>query len=183
MIINIRQCAKDLKYKNPDLITRPIGRNLFAKVLEKLEIIGLHEIVIIDFEGIKVIDSSFIDEFLVRLILLSRDEKKPFYVKLRNISESAEINIDLVFKSYSHYNNKKIVVISDELRHNNSYFIGPLTGAEKQIIDFLKINKSARVSEIADILSLPEEETMEIMEQLFETRVIRKDTQAIFSVV
>ena len=84
MIIDIAKIARNCKIKLPDLITRPVGRSLYAAVKEKLEFVGAGETVLLDFEGVKVIDSSCVDELIVRLIQDSY--ARYFYIKLRNVS-------------------------------------------------------------------------------------------------
>src|SRR5208337_3274034 len=113
MVINILKTAKENGIKGPDLITRPMGRKMYSIVRDKLSHAGQGETVIIDFSGIKVIDSSFIDELIVKLI--NDSFVMDFYIKLRNISPISEINIDSVFNSYSNYRDRRIAVVRDEL--------------------------------------------------------------------
>lgn len=172
MIINVAKLAREAKIKLPDLITRPVGRLMYAKMKDKLEITGPGETVVLDFENIKVIDSSFIDEFLVRLI--SDAESTDFYVKLRNISAVSEINIDSVFSSYSNYKSGRLAVIREELGRNNRYYIGPLTDHEGDIIDYLKRNHHAGVEEISRFCGMETGLLKGILEDLLKLRVIRR---------
>lgn len=176
MIIDIKKKAADKKISLPDLITRPIGRKMYECVSREFAILGEEEVVFLDFAGIKVIDSSFIDEFLIKLILDSRMRTPAFFIKLINISDIAEINIDSVFNSYYMYNNDKIAVITDRLAFNNSYFIGTLSKTEKNVIDYLKVNKAASPEEAASIIDKSVEETGKILEELYHLRVVRRGT-------
>jgi len=172
MIINVAKLAKEAKIKTPDLITRPVGRIVYVKMKEKLSIIGEGETVVLDFENIKVIDSSFIDEFLVKLIIDA--ESDDFYIKVRNISPVSEINIDSVFVSYSNYKNGRIALVRDELGKNNKYYIGPLTEQESDILGYLKINQHAGVEEISKYCGMESEVLTGILTELSRLRVVRK---------
>ena len=183
MEINICKLAKNVKLKSPDLVTRPTGKIMYEKLLKKINIVQNNEVVVLDFENIKVIDSSFVDEFLVKLIYLSKDLKKVFYVKLRNISNIAENNIDLVFKSYSNYDDKKIVVITEDISQNNSFFIGNLEKEEKEIIEYLRINKSLTKKEFGNFLDMSENNIDNILNKLYFLRVIRKEENDLFRTV
>ncbi len=174
MIITILKKVKDLKISAPDLITRPSGKKVFESVKSSLDIISENETILIDFKGIGVIDSSFIDEFIVKLILESKKEEKPFFIKLKNISDIAEINIDSVFKSYSNYNKERMVVITDDIRKNNSFFIGTLEEFEKSLLAFLRVNKNAGVDELASNLEKSIDETASILDRLYAERLIKK---------
>ena len=180
MIIEIAKVAKAGKIKLPDLITRPVGRKLYAAVMEKMEFAGKGETVILDFAGIKVVDSSCIDELLVKLIndSLTRD----FYVKLRNISPISEINIDSVFSSYSNYRDRRIAVIRDELGMNNKFYIGPLSEAERDIIDYLRINHRASVDDLAAFSGMESARTSDIVNGLTSIRVLRKENGDFLSI-
>lgn len=155
MVINIYKKSKELKLKTPDLLTRHVGRVMYDSIKKTVDAINDSEVLVLDFSGIKVIDSSFIDEMLVRLILDSRGSDRPFFIRLKNISEIAEINIDLVFRSYSNYKNKKIVVITENICQNNVFFIGPLSDRERDILAYLRVNKSITVDDVAAFIGRP----------------------------
>ena len=172
MVINVLETAKEAKVKVPDLITRPVGRIMFKRALEKLENISEGEVLLLDFAGIKVTDSSFIDEFIVKLIVDSAE--KNYYVKLANISDISEINIDSVFNSYSSYNKVKIAVCRSELGRNNRYYIGPLNEHESDIIGYLRINRSGDFVDISRFTGLESAAVKTIMSELFQLRLVRK---------
>ncbi len=180
MIIIVAKLAREAKIKLPDLITRPVGRKIYAKMKEKLAVAGEGEVVILDFENIKVIDSSFIDEFLVRLIKDS--EVSDFYIKLRNISAISEINIDSVFISYSNYKDGRLAVIREELGKNNRYYIGPLSEQEGDIIDYLKINRNSGIEDISKFCGIEAGILKNILDELSRLRVVRKTNGDFISV-
>ena len=173
MLININKKAEELKLKVPDLITRHMGRAMYETTTSAIENINEGETLLLDFNGIKVIDSSFIDEMIVRLILDSRKSKNAFYTKLKNISEIAEINIDLVFRSYYSYKNKKIVVITENICQNNVFFIGPLSDQERDIVEFLRVNKSITTDDAVTFSGLPLEKVQRMMDDLDKIRVVK----------
>lgn len=180
MVIIIRKKADELKQKGPDLLTRPVGRLMYQSIRGMLEHIREGETLLLDFQNIKVIDSSFIDEMVVRLVIDSRNGEIPFYVKLKNISEIAEINIDMVFRSYSNYKNKKIVVITENICQNNAFFIGPLSDRERDIVEYLRINKSLARDDIATYTGSTPDEVAGIMEGLNALRVIKKENDGVY---
>jgi hypothetical protein len=182
MVINIRKKADELKQKGPDLITRSVGRLMYQSIRAMLEHIREGETLLLDFQNIKVIDSSFIDEMIVRLVLDSRNGAG-FYVKLKNFSEIAELNIDMVFRSYSNYKNKKIVVITENICQNNAFFIGPLSDHERDIVEFLRINKSITLEDIVKFSGIPRDEVAGIMDELDALRVARKQDDGIFAAI
>ncbi len=173
MIVDVAKIAKGIKVKLPDLITRPVGRIMYSATVEKLSIIGEGETVILDFSGIKVIDSSFIDEYIVKLILDSRE--KDFYLKLRNISAMSEINIDSVFNSYSNYKERRIAVAREEMGKNNRFYIGPLVEKESDIMDYLRININAGIDDISRFSGMDFKVLKDILEELTILRVIRRN--------
>ena len=182
MVININKKAEELKLKMPDLITRHVGRAMYESVKKLVENINDGETLVLDFGGIKVIDSSFIDEMVVRLILDSRKSKPAFYIKLKNISEIAEMNIDLVFRSYSNYKNKKIVVITENICQNNVFFIGPLSDQERDVVEFLRVNKSITVDDAVKFTGRPREQVRKIMDELDAFRVVKSIKGVFFAV-
>jgi hypothetical protein len=173
MIIDVAKVARELKVKLPDLITRPVGRTVYAATVEKLSVIGAGETVILDFGGIKVIDSSFIDEYIVKLILDSRE--KDFYLKLRNISPISEINIDSVFNSYSNYKEIRIAVAREEIGKNNRFYIGPLAEQESDIMDYLRINVNAGIDDISRFSGIDFKVLQNLLTELSILRVIRQN--------
>ncbi|MBN2158853.1 MAG: DUF4325 domain-containing protein [Spirochaetes bacterium] len=183
MIILIKSKAEKLKLKMPDLLTRPVGRVMYESISDSVADIHNGETLVLDFGGIKVIDSSFIDEMIVRLILDSQSSERPFYMKLKNLSEIAELNIDLVFRSYSNYKNKKIVVITENICHNNAFFIGPLSDQERDIVEFLRVNKSITLDDAVDFAKRPGEKVRKLLEDLHAMRAIKKQDGAVFFAV
>lgn len=180
MVISIRKKADELKQKGPDLLTRPVGRLMYQSIRGMLEHMREGETLLLDFQNIKVIDSSFIDEMIVRLVLDSRNGESPFYVKLKNVSEIAEINIDMVFRSYSNYKNKKIVVITENICQNNVFFIGPLSDRERDIVEYLRINKSITQGDIVRYSGMPLDEVTGTLDELDALRVIKKQENGVF---
>ncbi len=183
MIVNVSKKAEELHLSLPDLITRPAGRAMYGMIRKIAEKMVENETLLLDFAGIKVVDSSFIDEMLVRLLLDSEEAAKRYHVKLRNISPIAETNINLVLRSYSNYKNKKIVVITENICNNNVFFIGPLSDLEKDIVEFIRINKSTTPEEAADFSGLSKKEMQSILEQLFKIGAVKKDKEGVFQAV
>ena len=182
MIIKVKKAAQELKYKKPDLITRSLGKKIYAYIKEKIVDTLDNEVIVLDFEDIKVIDSSFIDELVVKLIIDSWHSSKIFYIKLKNISEIAEINIDSVFKTFSKYNDRNIAVITEDIRQNNSFFIGSLDALEQDIIEYLRVNKSASLDDLCRFTGLQVKRITDILNALFILRLVRKDKNNIQSV-
>jgi len=173
MVLKLYEIAKKMKIDLPDLLTRPTGRKIYKKSIEKIKYAGDNETILIDLEGIKVMDSSFIDEFLIKLLLNSVNDKK-YYIKLKNISNISEINIDSVLKTYTDYN-KKILILTDDICQNNNFYIGELNSSEREVLNFLRINKSANIKDIIDFSRQNEEKIIKILDALYSFRLIKID--------
>ncbi len=173
MILNLESIAKRLKIKTPDLITRPVGRKIYAESIEILKNAGKGEVVILDFMNIKVIDSSFIDEFIVKLIIDSVEKKLDIYLKLKNISKIAEVNIGSVFSTYSNYNTKKIVVITDNICEDNNFYIGPLPEPEKSIVNYMRINRRTDLDDLSHFTGIKQDKLRINISNLMELRILR----------
>ncbi|HPQ52907.1 MAG TPA: DUF4325 domain-containing protein [Spirochaetota bacterium] len=175
MIISLSRLARELKVTSPDLITRPMGRSFFKKVASRLSCIQDGETILLDFEDIRVVDSSFIAEFIMKLIFESQSNTQRFYVKLSSLSDTTIMNIESVFKSYHSMNNSKIAVITDELI-NNSYAIGQVSDKGKDIINYLNINKSASAVELASFLQEESGYTAQLLEELHSLGLVKTET-------
>lgn len=172
MEINVKKLAEKAKMKSPDLLTRSVGRKLY-KALEKLiTISGEDEVIILDFSGIKVIDSSFIDEFIIKFIRNSSEEKN-YYVKLRNLSSIGQTNTEAVLRSYLEFDSQKIVVMTEDICLNNNFFLGELDSVEKDIVNFLRVNKSALESDIIGLTAEEPEDVRKVLKRLSSWKVIR----------
>ncbi len=173
MVIAIQKFARDMKLSIPDLITRPVGRELYIRIAKKFTDIHDGEVVVIDFKGYKVLDPSFIDEFIIRLLERSRNEHPRFHIKLSGISETAIHNILHVMKSYRVVKGKRFAVATDRLinKHN---IIGELTAEEIDIIRFLSINQGTTSAEISLFLETGIEETNALLEEMYAMGIIRK---------
>ena len=182
MVIRIQKTASDLHFNSPDLITRPLGRKMYEKVRNMLKNVSHGETVILDFSGIMVVDTSFIDEFLVRLINDSMNEQAGFFIKLTNISEISDNNIDAVLRSYSNYKNKKYVVNTSEIRQNNNFFLGPLTDTERDVVHYIRINKSASLQDLSEFTGLSKKQLSELLQDLCGLRVLKSDGGIYFSI-
>ena len=183
MVIRVKKNAEELKLKTPDLITRHMGRALYGSVKTLVGRMGEGETLVLDFEGIKVIDSSFVDEFIVRLILDSMRSERPFYIKLKNLSEISELNIDLVLRSYSKYKNKKIVVLTENICQNNAFFIGPLSDLEREFIEFIRVNRSVLIGDAARFTGRPREEVEKMVEGCHAMRIVKKGDKGVYCAV
>jgi len=176
MVIEIKKIARELKIKLPDLITRPAGKRMYEKVKELLRHAGEDEVTVLDFSGVKVLDASFVDELLIRLILDSREDEKTFFLKLTNVSDVTELNIDTVLNSHHLYNNEKIAVVTDGITFRNSCYLGVLSPEQRDILDYLRINKTAGPEEIVSYVSGNEENTIKEIEELYRMRMLRKSS-------
>jgi len=175
MVIKIKTISDDLQLNIPDLITRPIGKMMYLAVKKTLSDVANGDGVILDFKDIRVMDPSFIDEFIVKLLLDSREGERAFFLKLSNLSDSAEINIDSVFNSYYSFQNVKLAVITDNLMSNNSYYVGNLSDVERDIIGYMNVNKVATASDIVSFLGERIDTVSGLLERLYEMRVLRKE--------
>ncbi len=174
MVIDIKKFAVMNKVETDDLITRPVGRLLFKKLSLKLGELQDGEVVLINFKGIRVIDSSFIDEFLVALILQSMKNDFKFFVKLKNFTTIIEINIESVFNSYSNFKRQNIAVITEDICQNNHFFIGAIEPTCQDILEYIRVNKNVTLEDISHFIGKPLDTLKETIEKLFLMRLIRK---------
>ncbi len=174
MIINIAKISRQVSVKGPDLITRPVGRSVYEKITEKIMSVGNSETVILDFEGFKVLDSSFIDEAIVKLQLDAINGSKNIYIKISNISKMAELNIESVINSYESFKQKKIVVLTEDICSNNKFYIGNLTVEEENIINLLRINKICSVNDFESVTQLYGDELAELIKGIIFLRLIKQ---------
>jgi hypothetical protein len=177
MIINVRDIAKQLHITIPDLITRGTGSAVYRIIHAYLPGIPDQEALVLDFTDIKVIDTSFIDECIVRLVYDSRTHRPVFFVKVAAVSAIAEMNIESVFTSHARYGGTSFAVVIDRQAENNSYYLGSLSPPEHDIINYLYINKSAHVNEVADFIAQPIRATTDILDTLHAMRLIRRSDQ------
>lgn len=174
MIIKLKEFAKSTKISESDLITRPVGKLIYNKFIEKIKHISEEETVIIDFKDIKVIDFSFVDEFIIKLIDIAKNKDRKFYIKLRNISEIAQKNIGAVIKSYSEYN-KKVLVITESLNINNTFYLGDMNENESKVFNAIRINKYSTQEDIKFITQIDVEKLTESLTNLVNCNCIKLD--------
>ena len=176
MEITVKKIAEKARIKSPDLLTRGVGRSLYGELKKAISISAEDEVIVLDFKGVKVIDSSFIDEFIVRMIIDGIESSRKYYVKLRNISQIGQMNIESVFRSYQEFVNKKIVVMTEDICLNNNFFIGDLSQIETDIINYIRINKTAQTGDITSLTGHSREKVEEALALLSRLRVIRKNS-------
>ena len=181
MEVKIESLTKQVTKNNPDLITRPVGRQLYRKLSGKMDIVKEGEVIVLDFDKIKVIDSSFIDEFIIKLLSESIKTGK-FFIKLRKISDIAEINIASVIKSYAQVD-KKIVVMTEDICLNNNFYIGELTPEEHDAVNFIRINRNVSLEDLVSGTGMDEIKAQETLQSLIDLRLVRLQSSHVFSSV
>jgi predicted transcriptional regulator len=62
------------------------------------------------------------------------------------------------------------------------FFIGPLADQERDILAFLRVNKSAGVDDVASFTGRPREDVKKIMDELYALRVVRNINDVYFAV-
>lgn len=174
MVIEIKKLATSVSVtrKSTDLFTRYIGKLLFQKIQEKLKHITEHEVVIIDFEGIRSVDASFVDECIVPLLELSHTHTIPFYIKLVNITDNVEYIVNQVIGMT--HDQKRYIVMTNRLCKNGCHALGSVTEMEKDIIEYCVINKQATSADIASFMHVSETEAQACLMRLYEIRAVRK---------
>lgn len=177
MEISLKKLAVRAKIKSPDLLTRSVGRQLYGEIRKSMEPMADEEVLVVDFSGIQVIDSSFVDEFIVKLILNADNSGKKYYLKIRNISEIGQMNIQSVFDSYAEFDSKKIVVMSEDICLNNNFFIGHLDPVETDIINYIRINRSVRAADISSLTGLSGEGSENLLMNLNRLGIIRRNAE------
>lgn len=175
MEIILKKVAESAKISSQDLITRPVGKALFREMEKRLTGIIFGEVVVLDGRGIQVMDLSFVDECIVPLIRLSRQDDKPFYLKCKNLSSISEINIDSVFESYRNYSDERLVLVCESLCYNNRFYLGSLDPLEEDVIEYLRINATLKIEDLVRFTDRPAEEMGRLVRRLDDTRALRFD--------
>ncbi|MEJ5363204.1 MAG: DUF4325 domain-containing protein [Spirochaetota bacterium] len=184
MVIEIRKLATSVAVtrKSTDLFTRYVGKLLFQKIQEKLKHLTEHEVVIIDFDGIRSVDASFVDECIVPLLELSQTNTSPFYIKLVNITDNVEYIVDQVIGMT--HDQKRYIVMTDRLCKNGCHALGSISEIEKDIIEYCVINKQATCVDIGSLLHVSEIEAQKCLMRLYEMRAVRKiDNDNVFQTI
>ena len=177
MLIDVAKCAKECKIKTPDLITRPVGRKMYAYASKLLQNARPEELVIIDFTLIKVIDPSFIDEFIISILREAYSDQKPLFIKLTGLSNASELNIASVFDSYSSASGKPFAIITDSMTEKREFFIGNISPVYTDIIHYLRVNRNATAQALAAFLNTEPGTAAESLAELYALRLIRRDEQ------
>lgn len=173
MNIELRTIAKQNKVSLPDLLTRPVGRTFYGAARKKISRAGQGETVVCDFEGVQVIDPSFVDEFVIMLLKNATEGANDYYVRVKNVSKSAELNIRSVMDSYRTYGERRFALLTEDLTSENTHVIGDLSSGEKDIIELLRINKSVTVPVVSHSLNVGESESREMLDQLINLRIVK----------
>ncbi len=174
MVIEIKKLVASVTVtrKSNDVFTRYVGKLLLQKIHEKLNHLTEHEVVAIDFNGIRSVDASFVDECIVPLIELSQKNTTPFYLKLVNITDSVEYVVNQVISMTQQQ--QRYIIITDRLCKNGCHALGVISEMEKDIIEYCVINKQATIGDIASFLHISENDALEVLKRLYEIRAIRK---------
>lgn len=180
MEINVKKIAEAAKIKYPDLLTRVTGRSLYDRLVKKMEFVGHDEVVILDFSGIKVMDSSFIDEFIVKFLIEAGSGERKYYGKLREISEIGQNNVESVFQSYLQFNKQRLVAVTEDLSINNKFFLGTLSALEEDIFNYIRINKLVFIEDIASALNYSSKMVDDILAEMIKLRITRQNDDGKF---
>lgn len=179
-MLYVKEMAEKLKIKEPDLLTRPVGRRLYQAAKRKMVSLIKGETVICDFKKIEVIDPSFVDEFIVKLI--DEGKKEDFYIKLTNLSKTAEQNIRSVFNSYNEFTPKKCAVVTEELTEENSHVIGSNRKEQRELIEILRINNILSKDKLGYMTGLKDERLDTMLNEMSDLRLIKKQNSSYVTV-
>lgn len=174
MVIEIKKLTTSVAVtrRSTDLFTRYVGKLLFQKIQAKIKHLSEHEVVVIDFNGIRSVDASFVDECIVPLLDLSQTNTIPFYIKLINITDNVEYMVQQVVGAA--HEQKRYIVMTDSLCKNGSHALGAISEMEKDIIEYCVINKQATSTDIASFLHVSESEAHDSLMRLYKMRAVRK---------
>jgi ribosomal protein S13 len=181
MVIKLKEFAKNVKISESDLITRPVGKLIYNKFIENVKNISEGETVIIDFTNIKVIDFSFVDEFIINLIDYAKKGKK-FYIKLKNVSKIAQKNIEAVIKSYAEYN-KKVLVITESLSIKNTFYLGDMSENENKVFNSIRINNYSTQEDLKLITQMDIKDLSESLSNLLDFNCIKLDSDGKYAII
>lgn len=93
-VFKLEEWKKRLKVPGQDLVTRELGQEIYKGMVSVLKSLSIDDTLVIDFSGIRVVDTSFADETVLRLLKeLVEGKHGERFLCLLNPSESAIANL------------------------------------------------------------------------------------------
>ena len=145
--------------KNPVeriLATRQFGGMFYDTFLEQLKNIPTSETVELSFDGIRVIDASFTDEVLGRLVVhrvIDKVELAPVYCS--HLQDSHLDNIQYTLEArLSRQAELRNCVIPIQQRSNDLILMGKCEDGFQKVFDLLRAMKQLTARQVADTLDL-----------------------------
>lgn len=166
MIVSLRELQKRAGLQGQDLVTRPPGKAMIAALRAQLRGATSGEPLILDFSGIRVMDVSFADEFLVPLL---RDEDGQMAVCLEGPSEEALENIDARLKMED---------LCCLVKSGKSYkLVGALDPVLQKVFAWLTDRKGATARDLSGQFHFSINAASNHLKRLYDRRTIMREEQ------
>jgi hypothetical protein len=151
-----------------NLVTRPSGEKIRARIERDLEREPESSVVALDFSKIGVIDYSCADEVVAKLVsrLLS-GEYDDKYLLLTGLNENQRENIEVALE-------RKDLAIMAEMKDGERAVLGSLNNYLKDTLDFISKKKKVTSRELADAKKLEPNTSGTRLLNLYKKRLVKR---------
>jgi predicted HTH transcriptional regulator len=151
-----------------NLVTRPSGEKIRARIERDLEREPESSVVALDFSKIGVIDYSCADEVVAKLVsrLLS-GEYDDKYLLLTGLNENQRENIEVALE-------RKDLAIMAEMKDGKRAVLGSLNNYLKDTLDFIAKKKKVTSRELADAKKLEPNTSGTRLLNLYKKRLVKR---------
>lgn len=155
--------TKNLIYRG-ELV--PVREKILSSILE----LPSNTVVYYDFSGIKAINHSGCDELIAKVMQELVELDSPKFLVVTNLSVDYEhsIEIDLALT-------RREIAVVHEVDRNKAEFLGKVTEAHREILQYVYENKRVTAREVADALNKKINLISTHLLTLFKTRLVRRE--------
>lgn len=148
--------AEHIGAKDGFLVTRQTGRKFLGHLREMLEDLSQNAIVVLDFEGISVIDGSFADEVFGTLAAARATRQlNAGILVLKSLNETVVYNLQIALQSRAEWSeglrNCVLPVIEDD---DNLVLVGKYENHVQETFELLCTKKELTAREVAETMEL-----------------------------
>jgi hypothetical protein len=139
---------KELKNNSSDLVTRPSGQVIRARIERDIEKEKDGEVITLDFSRVGVIDYSCADEVIAKLISrLLGGEYGDKYILLKGLNDNQKENIEVALE-------RKDLAVMAETRSGKKILLGNLNNYLKETLELIVKKGKITAKELSEIMKL-----------------------------